>query len=57
MIEDANLPLVRLEDTKEGFNVVIDGRWAAYFPMSQGEQVAFLVEHVNRAHREKIANT
>lgn len=46
--------LVRLEDTKEGYNIVIDNRWAAYFPMSSGEQVALLVESVNRAHRERM---
>ena len=41
--------LLRQVETEDGVNVIIDGRWAAFFPNESVEQVKFLVENTNRA--------
>lgn len=51
-------PLVRLVEAKDGSNVIVDERWAAYLTeaidaVELRAQVEFLVECVNRAHRER----
>ena len=41
--------LLRQVETEDGVNVIIDERWAAFFPKESTEQVRFLVENTNRA--------
>lgn len=46
--------LRQVETTDGNINVIIDDRWAALFPKESAEQVAFLIENVNRVHAERI---
>jgi hypothetical protein len=40
-------------EVEGGYNIIVDERWAAFFPTKSAAQVAFLVESVNRAFNEK----
>jgi len=48
-------PIMREEEVTHGINVIVDDRWAAFFPMEYRAQIELLIYAVNLAVEQKLA--